>query len=142
MILLEGTRRLGSGHYDLLPESKTNDEVSELTRSFNIMTTQLADARRDIEKRGEELEQAKDYLESILTKMSSGVIVADEWWNIVSVNASASSILKIDLAAYLGEPLQDVLPDFIEPIRQEIGKPVNGKYPDVSVQSEFVCEIR
>ncbi len=28
MILLEGTRRLGSGHYDLLPESKTNDEVS------------------------------------------------------------------------------------------------------------------
>ncbi len=140
MILLEGTRRLGSGHYDLLPESKTNDEVSELTRSFNIMTTQLADARRDIEKRGEELEQAKDYLESILTKMSSGVIVADEWWNIVSVNASASSILKIDLAGRLGEPLQEVLPDFIEPIREEIGKPVNGKYPDVSVQSELVVK--
>ena len=63
------------------------------------MTTQLADARRDIEQRGAELEQAKDYLESILTKMSSGVIVVDEWWNIVSVNASASLILKTDLAA-------------------------------------------
>lgn len=140
MILLEGTRRLGSGHYDLLPESKTNDEVSELTRSFNIMTTQLADARRDIEKRGEELEQAKDYLESILTKMSSGVIVVDEWWNIVSVNPSASYILKTDLPACLGMPLQEVLPDFVEPIREQIGKPVNGNYPDVSVQSEMLLK--
>lgn len=140
MILLEGTRRLGSGHYDLLPESKTNDEVSELTRSFNIMTTQLADARRDIEQRGAELEQAKDYLESILTKMSSGVIVVDEWWNIVSVNASVSLILKTDLAAHLGRPLEEVLPDFIGPIRDQIGKPVNGKYSDVSIQSELVLK--
>lgn len=138
MLLLEGTRRLGSGHYDLLPESKTNDEVQELTRSFNIMTTQLADARADIEKRGEELEQAKDYLESILSKMSSGVIVTDQHWNIYSVNAGASAIMKKDLAEDLGKPLSEVLPDFIEPILEKLGKPVHGKYPDVSLQSEVL----
>ncbi len=119
-MLLEGTRKVGSGTYEQIPEVKSRDEVGELTQSFNAMTQQLADARQDVEKREKELEQANDYLGRILSKMSSGVIVADERQDIVSVNPSASRILQIRLSDHLGRPMREVIPEFLNIIKEKL----------------------
>lgn len=133
--LLEGTRRVGEGRYEMVKESSSHDEIGELTRSFNTMTAQLASTRRDLENRGAELEQAKSYLERILSKMSSGVIVLDSNWCILSVNPSASRIMMTDLVSSLGAPLDDVLPAFYHEIQEQLK---GHEHTDISMQSEIV----
>jgi nitrogen fixation/metabolism regulation signal transduction histidine kinase len=53
------------------------------------MTEQLAQTQADLVRRGAELEQAKSYLERILAKMSSGVIVLNNEKKIISANSRA-----------------------------------------------------
>ncbi len=121
-LLLEGTRKVGSGRYEMLPveSKKTRDEVDELTDAFNVMTRKLAEAQQDIERRRQLLQQANDYLERILTKMSSGVIVADQDLRLVSVNPSASRILNKDLTLNLGQPMEMAVPEFLHILKEKI----------------------
>ncbi len=137
MYLLEGTRKVGEGHYELVTESQSNDEVGELTRSFNIMIAQLDSTRKDLENRGKELEEAKRYLERILSKMSSGVIVVDSEWKMVSLNPSASKITNMDLVSHLGDSLEDVLPNFYDAIMKVYGEE-HHENTDISFQTELV----
>lgn len=137
MYLLEGTRKVGEGHYELVTESQSNDEVGELTRSFNIMIAQLDSTRKDLENRGKELEEAKRYLERILSKMSSGVIVVDSEWKMVSLNPSASKITNMDLVSHLGDSLEDVLPNFYDAIMKVYGEE-HHENADISFQTELV----
>lgn len=137
MYLLEGTRKVGEGHYELVTESQSNDEVGELTRSFNIMIAQLDSTRKDLENRGKELEEAKRYLERILSKMSSGVIVVDSGWKMVSLNPSASKITNMDLVSHLGESLEEVLPNFYDAIMKVYGEE-HHENVDISFQTELV----
>jgi hypothetical protein len=55
----------------------SRDELGVLTQSFNRMTRQLDDARRDTERHRAEVESARAYLESILANLSAGVLVFD-----------------------------------------------------------------
>jgi nitrogen fixation/metabolism regulation signal transduction histidine kinase len=137
MDLLEGTRKVGEGSYDMVKESRSNDEVGELTRSFNIMIAQLKSTRLDLETRGAELEEAKSYLERILSKMSSGVIVVDSDWSIVSVNPSAARIMRKELFEDLGRPLSAVLPSYFEEVYPKIVDTKEDK-SDITFQSELL----
>ena len=49
-----------------------------LTQSFNTMTRQIADATEAMERNQLQLENAKTYLESILSNLTSGVLTFDE----------------------------------------------------------------
>ena len=53
------------------------DELGGLTRSFAVMTQQLADARGAVEKTMGELDAARANLQTILDNLTSGVIVLD-----------------------------------------------------------------
>ncbi len=59
MMLLEGTRKVAEGKYDLIPEVKADDEVGELARSFNRMTEQLAQTQADLVRRGRNLNRPR-----------------------------------------------------------------------------------
>ena len=54
-----------------------HDELGVLTESFNTMTTQLAEARTQVFRNQEQVEAAKAYLETILAKLSAGVLSFD-----------------------------------------------------------------
>lgn len=136
MMLLEGTRKVAEGKYDLLPEVKSNDEVGELARSFNRMTEQLAQTREDLERRTAELEQAKSYLERILAKMSSGVIVLNDQWKIISANSSASRILDIKLNQTLGQPIEKILPELATSVRTKLSAQLDDR-TDFTLQFEY-----
>jgi len=120
MMLLEGTRKVAEGKYDLIPEVKADDEVGELARSFNRMTEQLAQTQADLVRRGAELEQAKSYLERILAKMSSGVIVLNNEKKIISANSSASRILGISLTDRLGVEFAQAIPGFASAVVEKL----------------------
>ncbi|OVZ64971.1 histidine kinase [Pigmentiphaga sp. NML080357] len=117
--LAEGTQAVGVGDYRPIPEPPQSDELGQLTRSFNAMTRQLDEARRMVESNRRQLERSNVYLESILSNLSSGVLVFDEAFRVATVNRGAQQILRVDLRAVAGRPLETVdgLTAFAQTIR-------------------------
>jgi len=106
----EGTKAVAEGDYRPVREFRGNDELNLLTQSFNAMTRQLAEARDAVEARSRELENARAYLERVLTNLSAGVIVLDKDYRLVTANYGASRILGVSLAPYVGQLFAELLP--------------------------------
>lgn len=107
--LAEGTRAVAQGNFSGNYPVQSSDELGALTGLFNQMTAQLADAKKLGEQQQTQVENAKGYLESILTHLSSGVVVFDEQFSLRLVNSSAEQILAIPLRSMLGSPLSEIV---------------------------------
>ena len=118
--LAAGTQAVSIGDFRPLPEPPTNDEVGQLTRSFNDMMRQLEEARRMVETNRAQLERSNVYLESVLSNLSAGVLVFDQQFRLTTFNQGAQAILSVDLRAAPGRPLEmiDGMIDFARMIRQ------------------------
>ena len=105
LTLASGTQAVGVGDYRPLPETRRDDEIGQLTRSFNVMTHQLEEARQQVEKNRLQLERTNVYLEAILRNLSAGVLVFNESFHLSLYNHGAELILQTDLSTYKGQPL-------------------------------------
>jgi nitrogen fixation/metabolism regulation signal transduction histidine kinase len=105
LLLAEGTKAVAGGDFSPMQEINTRDELGTLTQSFNAMTRQLSEARAVVEHNRAQLENAKTYLESILSNLSAGVLVFDDQFRLVTANHGADRILGTSFAERLGEPL-------------------------------------
>ncbi|MDR0735951.1 MAG: HAMP domain-containing protein [Zoogloeaceae bacterium] len=92
-ILVEGTQAVAQGDYSPRQAVKTHDELGVLTQSFNRMTRQLDEARRETERHRNEVEAARAWLESILANLSAGVLVFDRHATLRTINVGAVNIL-------------------------------------------------
>ncbi|PRC93317.1 sensor histidine kinase [Solimicrobium silvestre] len=108
LLLAEGTKAVTQGNLSPRPIIASSDELGSLTKSFNIMTHQLFDARATVEKNRSELQNAKAYLESVLANMSAGVMVLDRSFHLVTCNESVERILQLPLENYIGQPLIEI----------------------------------
>jgi PAS domain S-box-containing protein len=79
--LAEATRAVSAGNFDTRVEVQARDELGLLVNSFNQMTAQLADNRRQLDQfthslqqAVQELEQRRTLLETILESIPTGVI--------------------------------------------------------------------
>ncbi len=124
LTLAEGTQAVAAGDYRPLPEPKLRDEISQLTRSFNVMTYQLDEARRQVESNRQQLEKSNVYLENVMASLSTGVIVFDTRFNVSTVNRGAGDILRTELRAAQGRPLEFIkgLNEFTKAIRNAFAK--------------------
>lgn len=120
LTLAEGTQAVAAGDYRQIPEPDLKDEVGQLSRSFNLMTEQLEEARRQVQSNRVQLERSKVYLESVLAGLSTGVIVFDERFCISMVNKGAQLILNEELNWLIGRPLEinDKLLNFAQTVRR------------------------
>jgi nitrogen fixation/metabolism regulation signal transduction histidine kinase len=117
-ILAEGTQAVAQGDFSPRQAIYSGDELGVLTQSFNRMTRQLDDARRETERHRAELESARGYLESILANLSTGVLVFDRHFVLRTVNEGALTILNDDFMDLVGAaaenwPRQQALGTFI-----------------------------
>ena len=106
-ILAEGTQAVAAGDFTPRQAIYSRDELGILTQSFNRMTRQLADARRETARPRSELEFARAYLESILANLSAGVLVFDKEFVLRTVNEGAQTILDDDFTGLLAETVDD-----------------------------------
>ena len=108
LLLAQGVREVAAG--DLTPKAilQGRDELGGLTRSFAKMTQQLSDARLALEHSMEEVNAARENLQTILDNLTAGVLVLDEQGVIQSANPGATRILKVPMAACEGRKLVDV----------------------------------
>lgn len=108
LLLAQGVRDVTGG--DLRPKAvlQTNDELGGLTRSFALMTQQLADARAAVDKSMVDVQSARTNLQTILDNLTSGVLVLDERGRVLSTNPGATRILRLPMAAHLGHGLDEL----------------------------------
>ena len=105
--LAEATRAIAKGDYSKLNPVKSRDEFGVLTQSFNTMTRQIADATEAMERNQQQLENARAYLESILSNLTSGVLTFDERMYVKTMNAAASGILAVPATQFHGIKLSE-----------------------------------
>ena len=98
--LAEATQEIASGNFDVRVSVLAQDELESLVRSFNRMTEQLGDNRRQIDEftrnlqqAVQELERRRTLMETILENIPTGVISIDEAEKIRRVNPAATKML-------------------------------------------------
>lgn len=108
LVLAEGVREVAAGNLSPKAALQSKDELGGLTRSFALMTQQLADARQAVEQSMGEVDASRANLQTILDNLTAGVIVLDAQGLIRSSNPGATRILRAPMAAYEGRPLSEV----------------------------------
>src|SRR5215469_10811731 len=94
--LAQATQEITQGNYETRVNVQAQDELEMLVRSFNRMTEQLGDNRRQIDvftqnlqQAVQELERRRTLMETILENIPTGVISVDEGEAIRRVNPAA-----------------------------------------------------
>ncbi|WP_300650484.1 ATP-binding protein [Hydrogenophaga sp.] len=108
LVLAEGMREVATG--DLSPKKSltSRDELAGLTRTFALMTQDLSDARAAVQQSMEQVDAARDNLQTILDNLTAGVVVLDRQGRLQSVNPGAARILRTPLNVHMGQPLATV----------------------------------
>jgi nitrogen fixation/metabolism regulation signal transduction histidine kinase len=100
--LAEASKEIARGNLTHRVTTIADDELALLAESFNQMTTQLEENRSRIEAGAAELRdtnlalrERRNYLETVLQSLSTGVISLDENDCVTTLNASAAQILAL-----------------------------------------------
>jgi len=100
--LAEASKEIARGNLSHRVTTIAEDELALLADSFNQMTTQLEDNRSSIEagsaalrEKNLTLEERRDYIETILESLSTGVVSLDENDSVTTINAAASRMLRL-----------------------------------------------
>lgn len=111
-LLILASERVSKGMLDSnVPEGDRDDEVSSLSRAFNRMTTQLATQRAELVNATNQINERRRFTEAVLAGVSAGVIGLDSQRMIELPNRAASVLLHRDMAASVGRPLIEVVPE-------------------------------
>jgi len=102
-MLAAAAKEIGAGHLDHRVEAETRDEFGSLIEAFNRMASDLSTSRRrlerssiDLERRHQDVEARRRYVETILERIAAGVISVDTAGHIRTMNSAASRLLGLD----------------------------------------------
>ena len=114
--LAEASDEVARGNLSHRVTTVADDELALLADSFNQMTAQLEENRRKIEAGAKELreknlalEERRNYIETVLESLSTGVISLDESDRLTTINAAAAQMLKLESAP----PAKTVLAEIV-----------------------------
>jgi two-component system, NtrC family, nitrogen regulation sensor histidine kinase NtrY len=115
-LLAEGTQEVASGNLDIQLDYRSDDEFGSLVASFNRMTADIREMKRDLTGSNlslsvtyEELRRRTQLLEAILTNISTGVIFVDRNGRIATINRVAGLLLGIETERAIGKLYRDVV---------------------------------
>jgi two-component system nitrogen regulation sensor histidine kinase NtrY len=103
-------REIGAGRLEQRVEPQSHDEFGSLVEAFNAMAGELATSRRRVERSTVELERKhlevevrRRYIETILERITTGVVSVDRAGVITTINSAAARLLALD-AQVVGQP--------------------------------------
>jgi two-component system nitrogen regulation sensor histidine kinase NtrY len=128
-MLAAAAREIGQGHYNQRVEPQSHDEFGSLVDAFNAMAGELAASRRridrstiELERKHLEVEGRRRYIETILERITTGVVSVDAAGSITTINRAAARLLGLD-ASIVGQPL---IAAFDRTDLQPLGRLVEG----------------
>jgi two-component system nitrogen regulation sensor histidine kinase NtrY len=107
--LAEATRRIAQGDLNHQIDISADDEIGVLVTSFNQMTKDLKRSKQGLEQANLDLEQRRNYTETILRNVSAGVISIDGNGVITTINRAAEKMLGISTQKVLKRHYEEVL---------------------------------
>jgi two-component system nitrogen regulation sensor histidine kinase NtrY len=113
--LAAGAREIGAGHLDHRIEPETRDEFGSLVEAFNTMAGELAasqqkleDSRLDLERKNQQLDERRQYIETVLERIATGVVSLGAAGQIETINGAALRLLEVDRSV-IGVRAEDVI---------------------------------
>ncbi len=132
--LIQAAERVRGGDLAVrVPEARTDDEVSGLSRAFNRMTGQLAAQRAELMDAYRQIDERRRFTEAVLSGVSAGVIGLDAQGRIELPNRAADDLLGVDLLAATGRPLADVVPEFAPLLREAQRAPERARTAEIQI---------
>lgn len=111
-ILVDGTQAVATGDYAKRLPVTSRDELGKLVTSFNDMTQRVAEASQQARESREAAEEEHAYVQTILSRLSSGVMTLRADGHVITMNPMASTILFDGNVNIAGQSLHDVIDDF------------------------------
>lgn len=93
-----------------VPVPGNDDEIDTLAVSFNTMTAQLGAQRSALLSARTVSEDRRQFLETLLSQISAGVIRIDQSMTVTLANTSAESLIEQE--ELQGQALGDIIPEF------------------------------
>jgi two-component system nitrogen regulation sensor histidine kinase NtrY len=141
-MLAEGTEKVAAGNLDVRLDYRSNDEFGTLVGSFNRMTGDLKEMKKNLEDANvslsatfDELRRRSRFIETILTNISTGVIVIDRVGRIAMINKVAERLLAIKTDKVLGKPYKEVVREEHYDVVRALSREV-GETPDKQVERQ------
>ncbi len=100
--LARATKRVAEGDLDFVLTRDSGDEMGTLVDSFNQMTRDLLASKKQLEER-------RQYMETILQNITAGVISMDPQGRITTINSFAETLLRIRSEDLVGRDWREVL---------------------------------
>jgi len=132
--LQAGAAVIGSGNLDYRIQERRNDEIGDLSRAFNRMTSTLKTvtaSRSDLEKEVEERKKAEETLKqseqrwaTTLASIGDAVIASDVEGRITFMNGVAEELTGWTLSRASGRPVTEVFNIVNEQTRRAVESPV------------------
>lgn len=99
-------------------EPAPNDEIGGLSRAFNRMADQLESQRRELIEANRQIDERRQFTETVLSGVSAGVIGLDSRGRINLPNRSAARLLGMDVDKMTGRHLADIVPEMAGLLRE------------------------
>lgn len=140
-LLILAARRISEGDLTVrVPEARgrdgrKDDEVGTLSRAFNRMTDQLSTQRTELMVAYEQIDERRRFTETVLSGVSAGVIGLDANQVIELPNRAASRLLQRDLDQCIGQPLSDMVPEFVGMLDRARSEPGQAHTAEIQIDA-------
>lgn len=135
--LAEGTLRVAEGDLDVTIDLVADDEIGSLVDSFNKMTQDLREGRKQLERSAQilriqniEIEERRQFMEIVLKHVSAGVVSLDARGRITTMSKSAEQMLNLDVDEVMNRSYLRLLSGersgLAEEIRDKLARSVTG----------------
>ncbi|MGB0507600.1 MAG: ATP-binding protein [Pikeienuella sp.] len=144
-VLAGAAQRVGDGDLDVqVPDGGQGDEVSLLGRVFNRMTAQVKQQRDELIEAHQESEQRLNFIETVLSGVSAGVIGLSSAGVVEMVNDAAQTMLSKEIE--FGDDLTAIAPETAEVFNQACTSAARSAHAHIVVvikghEREFLVRV-
>ncbi|HMB45445.1 MAG TPA: ATP-binding protein [Candidatus Methanoperedens sp.] len=107
--LNEGAKRINNGILDQKIEVSSNDEMGELAKTFNDMSSNLDQKIKELLASKEKTEDAENYLETLFNNIEDGIIVINTNHEIIKFNSSFLKMMGLSEKEVMGKTCHELI---------------------------------